>query len=205
MKNIGFLYAKRVYPVHYKDITFVFNDVDTMPYSKDFINYETTQGNIKHFYGYTYTLGGIVAIKGVDFEATNGFPNYWGWGYEDNAFKNRVDKNGFKIDRDQFYPILDKNILQLSDGISRIVNRGEFDRYVDEVRYKSNNEGLNTISLVSYKYDDSTGFLNIQTFKTPVDEKIELNKVHDMRDGSYPFKLSKQQKRGRPQMMMRFS
>ena len=204
MKNIGFLYAKSNYPDYYKNITFVFNDVDTMPYNKGFINYETTHGNVKHFYGYNYTLGGIVSITGADYEKTNGFPNYWAWGYEDNAFQNRVKLAGLHIDRSQFYPILDKNILQLKDGITRIVNRGEFDRYVDEFKYQNNNDGFSTVSNISYYYDTNTNFLNISSFETPISINPELNKVHDMREGTVPFKKTPQQRRGRPRMGMFF-
>ena len=204
MKNIGFLYGKSLYPNDYQNITFVFNDVDTMPYNKGFINYETTHGNVKHFYGYTYTLGGIVSITGADYEKTNGFPNYWAWGYEDNAFQNRVASAGLLIDRSQFYPILDKNILQLKDGITRIVNRGEFDRYVDELRFQNNSDGMNTLTNIVYQYVESTGFLNIGNFQTPIPEKPELNKVHDMREGTIPFQQNPQQRRGRPRMGMIF-
>jgi hypothetical protein len=171
MKNIGFLYAKSLYPNDYQNITFVFNDVDTMPYTKNFLNYETTHGTVKHFYGYTFTLGGIVSIKGAVFERVNGYPNYWAWGYEDNAFNNRVKLAGLFIDRSQFYPILDVHILQLKDGIIRTVNRGEYDRYVDEVKYNINNDGINTISNINHLYDNDTSFLNISNFTTLVEEK----------------------------------
>jgi len=198
------LYARSLYPDDYKNITFVFNDVDTMPYSKDLINYETTQGNVKHFYGYHFSLGGIVSITGADFEKTNGFPNYWAWGYEDNAFQMRVTAANLNIDRTQFYPILDKNILQLKHGITRIVNRGEFDRYVDETKYQNNYDGIYTISNISNIYDENTQFLNITNFDTPIAEKPELTKVHDMREGAVPFLRQGSQRRGRPRMGMNF-
>ena len=76
-KNIGFLAIKAKYPNDYKDITFVFNDIDTVPFSTIF-DFETVPGVVKHFYGFKYALGGIVALKGSDFEATNGYPNFWG-------------------------------------------------------------------------------------------------------------------------------
>ena len=202
MKNVGFLYAKSLYPNDYQNITFVFNDVDTMPYNKNFLNYETVQGNVKHFYGYTFTLGGIVSITGADYEKVNGFPNYWAWGYEDNAFNNRVKQSGINIDRSQFYPILDKNILQLKDGIERMVNRGEYDRYIDEVRFQHNIDGINTISNVMYSFDENTSFLNIASFQTPISEKPELNTVHDMRNGAVPFIRNPQQRRRGTMSMM---
>ena len=40
IKNLGFIAAKNKYPQHYKDITFIFNDVDTIPFYKIF-DYET--------------------------------------------------------------------------------------------------------------------------------------------------------------------
>jgi hypothetical protein len=121
MKNIGFLYAKSVYPEDYKNITFVFNDVDTMPKTKHLLDYNTQDGIIKHFYGHTNTLGGIVSIKGLDFEKTLGYPNLWAWGYEDNMLQIRAIKVGLTIDRSQFFNMGDPNILQLNENTNRIV------------------------------------------------------------------------------------
>ena len=200
MKNIGFLYVKNKYPNDYQNITLIFNDVDTMPYTKNFLHFDTTFGNIKHFYGYKYALGGIVSIKGVDFERVNGFPNYWAWGYEDNAFQTRVLNAGLQIDRSEFYPIMDKNIFQMKDGLQRIVNRKEFDRYVDEYKYNIVNDGIHTISGLSYQEDRETGFINVTAFTTGVPDNQSTNQVHDLRNGTIPFKMGR--RRGRMGMMM---
>ena len=121
-RNIGFLAIKHKYPEHYQDINFVFNDVDTVPFNKIF-NYETTAGVVKHYYGYKYALGGIVVMKGSDFERINGYPCFWGWGMEDNCLQKRCLRNGLVIDRSIFYPIGSPEILQLFDGISRIISK----------------------------------------------------------------------------------
>ena len=59
MKNIGFLIAKQLYPTTYQNITLVFNDVDTMPFNKNFIQFETQKGVVKHFYGFKKNLEGL--------------------------------------------------------------------------------------------------------------------------------------------------
>ena len=134
MKNIGFHILKQKYPTQYRNITLVFNDVDTLPFNKNFINYETSQGTVKHFYGFKHTLGGIVSIRASDFERINGFPNFWAWGYEDNMFYERAIRSKIEINREQFYPYADKNILHFYDGYVKQVNKKEFDRYA---RYHS--------------------------------------------------------------------
>lgn len=122
-KNIGFLAIKNKYPNDYKNITFVFNDVDTLPYDKDVLTYDTIPGTIKHFYGYTNALGGIVSIKGIDFERINGFPNYWAWGKEDNVLQDRALSKRLIIDRSCFFPIGHPSILQLFDGLTRVIDK----------------------------------------------------------------------------------
>jgi len=188
MKNIGFLAAKHTYPNDYKNITLVFNDVDTMPLNKNYLNYDTQEGNVKHFYGHTFALGGIVSIKAGDFESVNGFPNLWGWGYEDNLFQYRVLRfygsgSPMRIDRDQFHKILDKNILQLKDGIERTVNRGEFDQYM-----ANTTEGVHNITNLKYQIDAETGMVNVIRFSTGREENISQRLSYDLRNGPYPFK-----------------
>jgi len=191
MKNIGFLYVKQQYPESYKNITLVFNDVDTMPMTKNFLNYETNEGIVKHFYGYTFTLGGIVSIRCSDFEKVNGYANYWAWGYEDNVLQDRVLKAKLHIDRSQYYPIMDKNILQMKDGLTRLVNRGEFDKYEQENKTKKSVDGINTIKNLKYVYDESTNFLNVNSFVTKTEENKAQTQTHDMRRGAIPFKRTR--------------
>ena len=183
MKNIGFLVAKQIYPYDYKNITLVFNDVDTMPFNKNFLHYETSSGIVKHFYGYDFALGGIVSMNAYDFERINGYPNLWGWGFEDNCLQVRVKKaDNLQIDRGQFYPILDKNILQTTDGVTRIVNRNEFDQY-----YHNTTEGIYSITDLNYDIDENTGFVNIRNFNTGREQDLGQRKVHDLRNGAAPF------------------
>ena len=67
LKNIGFLYAKATYPQEYKDMTFIFHDIDHVPAVKGQFDYETTKGTVKHYFGFKHVLGGMFAIKGSDF------------------------------------------------------------------------------------------------------------------------------------------
>jgi len=182
MKNIGFLYVKNKYPRDYKSITLVFNDIDTMPFSKNFLHYQTIPGIVKHFYGFNYTLGGIVSITGEDFEHINGFPNFWAWGYEDNMLNQRVKASRITIDRTQFYPYADKNILHFLDGMTKYVNKDEHQRYVLNTR-----EGWNSIKNLHYEYDSKTQFINVTDFDTGISENKNTSFTHDLRNGTTPF------------------
>jgi len=160
MKNIGFIAMKYKYPDDYKNITFVFNDVDTLPYTKNLLHYETTPGVVKHFYGFKFTLGGIFSIRGADFEKINGFPNFWSWGGEDNYMLKRVELAGLYIDRSNFFNILDRNILQMCDGVKKIICRKEA-AYVVNL---SCNDGLITIRNLNFEIKDD--YVNVYFFQT---------------------------------------
>jgi hypothetical protein len=185
MKNIGFLAMKEKYPDSYKNITFVFNDIDTMPYTANFLNYSTTSGIVKHFYGYKFALGGIVSMVGADFERILGFPNFWAWGYEDNLLQNRAVAAGLTIDRSQFYPVMDKNIIQLKDGLERVVNRKEYDRFINKTT-----GGLLTIRNLVYTVEPNEGpskKIKVTGFSTETENLPGTNTIHDIRNGSKPF------------------
>lgn len=192
VKNIGFLAARDKYPQHYKNITFIFNDVDTIPFTKIF-DYETTHGVVKHYYGFKYALGGIVVMKGADFEKTNGFPGFWGWGMEDTVLQKRCEAVGLNIDRTVFYNIGSPEILQLFDGISRIISkkdpwRGDNDTGVD---------GLRTITQLKYTIDAKSenpndniftvnnpriSVVNVSTFLTHIPFGTEEYYNYDLRE-----------------------
>lgn len=160
-KNIGFMAMRDKYPLDYNDITFVFNDIDTIPHKKGMFDYETKRGVIKHFYGFRHALGGFFSIKGADFERLNGFINNWGWGYEDNALNVRADKAvGITIDRTHFWDIGNNNIIQLFDSVTRSLNLKNKDYFLKD----NINDGLTTIQGLKYKIQND--MINIETFNT---------------------------------------
>lgn len=185
-KNIGFLVLKNKYPNDYKNMTFVFNDVDTVPIEKNMLNYETHKGIVKHFFGFTYTLGGIFSITGEDFERCNGFPNLYGWGMEDNAMNDRVILNNIKIDRSVFYPIRSNKIINIFSDPRRIINNKE----PLDFKKKQLIDNLNNINNLEYtilsnkenslKNSSNEFIINISKYKTlknPLDEEYYIQDI----------------------------
>ena len=193
-KNIGFIAVKNKYPNDYKNITFVFNDIDTIPFA-DIFNYETSPGIVKHFYGFNYALGGIVSITGHDFEHINGFPCFWGWGVEDNVLQKRCEQHQITIDRSQFFTIGNPNILHLFDGVQRIINKKDPWRAAHDDGY----DGIQTIHKLKYTIDnakqstnpldnihviDLSNFfiINISTFMTSTKFENDNYHTYDLRE-----------------------
>jgi N-terminal region of glycosyl transferase group 7 len=199
MKNIGFLAMKAKYPNDYKNISFVFNDVDTMPYNKNVFNYATTQNNIKHFYGYLYALGGIISILGSDFEKMQGFPNLWCWGFEDNMLQFRAQKNKINIDRTNFFPILSKEVIQLVDDVYKKTNKSEFDRYIND---KPDN--IFTITDLQYEIDEENQTIRVKYFNIPYKNNPSKNEEYDIRSGAKPFDYVPTIRRYKSSMKMNF-
>lgn len=174
MKNIGFMAMRDKYPEAYKNITFIFHDVDTWPTDKSLINYTTTPGVVRHFYGYKFALGGMFAIKGADFEKSKGFPNLWGWGIEDNAMNDRCLAAGLVIDRSQFYDITDTRIARTFDGFKRIISRR------DTLMYKENGcDNLNDLKNVKWAFHNE--YINIRSFDCTMNSNEQFYAPVDIR------------------------
>ena len=182
VKNIGFLAVKEKYPDHYKNITFVFHDIDTLPFDR-ILDYKTRTGEVKHFYGFEHSLGGIFSIKGEDFELTMGFPNLWGWGMEDSVIHDRCLSLGLLINRNEFYKIGSPEILHLFDGVQRIINPGEQHNLgknieninitaLHEISYEIDTESTNPVDNIFITENKRLFYVNIKTFKT-------LNRIND--------------------------
>jgi hypothetical protein len=177
MKNLGFIAIRDKYPNDYKNITFIFNDVDTFPCEKGLIDYTTTKGIVKHYYGTTFALGGIFSIKGEDFELTKGFPNFWGWGIEDNLMNDRCIKNELIIDRTLFYKMMDKRILRPFDGFNRVISKKDAIVY----KYKTP-DSLNDLSDI--KMIIKNEFINITNFECIMKHNDQIYENFDIRKGN---------------------
>lgn len=177
MKNLGFIAIKNKYPNNYKDITFIFNDVDTFPNEKGMIDYVTTPGIVKHYYGFKFALGGIFSIKGADFEKAKGFPNFWGWGLEDNIMNERCISTGLTIDRSCFYDITDTRINRPFDGFLRTVSKRDANVYKYETPDNMNH-------LTNIKYTIQNEFINITNFDCIMKHDEQVYYTYDIRQGS---------------------
>ena len=149
MKNLGFIYVKRTYPNDYKNIHLIFQDIDTIPMSKDIIHFDTKEGEIKHYYGFKQALGGIFSIRASDFEILNGFPNFWGWGFEDNVIQERAEKANMIINRDDWFKNRDENYYNFHSTDFRNVNNSSRAKY-NETR-KQPHKGITEITNIKYQ------------------------------------------------------
>ena len=160
MKNIGFLYVKQNYS-NYKDITLVFNDIDTIPAEKGLLDYKTRQGIVKHFYGFKFALGGIVSITAGDFEKVGGFPNYWNWGYEDNVLHYRVNTDkSITIDYNVFFEFGSMQILHEMDSITKVFLK----KKPTKTLLSTETDGIHNVDVSKWNFDPSNNFLHIERF-----------------------------------------
>ena len=82
------------------DDTVILQDVDTLPLEPTVANCyagAARDAEAVGIYTVPYTLGGVTKLTQSSFERMNGFPtNYWGWGWEDLALRERADMAGVR-------------------------------------------------------------------------------------------------------------
>lgn len=182
MKNIGFLAMRDKYPNNYKDITFIFNDIDTYPVTKNVLNYDTVSGTIKHFFGFTFALGGIFSITGADFEKCGGFPNYWGWGLEDTVMQRAALAAKIKINRDNFFAFGDsKNIVQRQHSTKRLTTKKE------PWRFQTNNINETYKDIKNLQYHIENEYIQVTNFTVKFLPSSDVYYVHDFINGPAPL------------------
>jgi hypothetical protein len=147
MLNVGFLEVCKIRP----DGLFIFHDVDIYPTSWGSISYDTPPNHIRHAIGLNENLGGICCFWKKEFETINGFPNYYGWGIEDNTIFYRAQKHGIPIDI--------KHAVDLNDT-SRCIQRDHSRPNTDHVVHvntehhkKEVETGNHTNGLSSLRYE----------------------------------------------------
>lgn len=180
LKNIGFMYYRDKYPDNYKDIQFIFHDIDTIPYTKELWSYETKKGIVKHFYGYKFALGGILTIFGEDFEKINGFPCFWSWGFEDNILQKRVLSNNMEIDRSEFYNIQSKEVLHFFDGYERNMSIEN----VSRINNCNKNDGISSLNDINFSIDDENMMIHVYSFNTLIDSKNDHYVDYNIKNGT---------------------
>ena len=181
MRNIGFLEAKKEFPDTYKDIDFVFHDLDNLVGKKNIVKFTTEPNEVNHIFGnyIGYNIGGIFVMKGRDFEKINGYPNFWGWGSEDEELWHRCSEAKMKIIRDKF-SWKDPRVVHLdhSNNIPatlKVINT--FNMEAMDIKKKHNkriNDGLHTlrdITIYKRKMSPSVNMFNVTVFKCNMNEK----------------------------------
>ena len=160
LKNIG---ALHVSSLGNGNPTLVFHDVDTIPRYPLSIDYGANPGEVNHIYGNDDALGGIFAVKLYDFFHAGGFPNLWGWGYEDNVMTARMRKAGVAIDRSHKIRLTDYTRIARLDLASQPPTRDVCLKSLKSVR-KGTCDGLIHLSNIRTSIEES--FLKVHRFQS---------------------------------------
>lgn len=183
--NIGFTVAKKRRCSHV-----VFHDVDLIPVDVDYSYSHLPFSLISDNLPFRSYFGGATMFPIEDFEAVNGFSNfYWGWGFEDDDLLYRCHKNGnIKLDKWNEYPQRENNITAHLNGVDAYIKVGNIIDYrksfaievlfrKDKVEYDPNRDSdiYNIFSTCSRDtsftlYYSSFGRLSLQAFD--LDENI---------------------------------
>lgn len=111
-----------------------FHDVDLLP-GEDIIDeylIPLAPRTVRHIarawkrYDSDTYMGGIVLMRQGDFKRANGFPNdFWGWGGEDDEFRERVVGKGYNIERTRIGTIYDQEQLTVAQKLQYLKETGQ--------------------------------------------------------------------------------
>ena len=163
MKNIGAIAAKMKYPNDWGRLTLVFHDVDSLPRSPNAVNYGCEPGWVNHIYGNDTALGGIFSIRAYDFFRSGGFPNIWGWGYEDNSMTKRAKMSGLRIDRDRKIAIDDFTRIVRTDKAGPPSPKAVSQPDVIRI-FRGRGDALAHVSVISHTWEGDV--LKVHRFRT---------------------------------------
>ena len=162
LKNIGF-HISNLETQEIDNVHFILSDLDLIPSHPLIPDYIRKPDNPIHLAnrGTRYTnnkgeslnkafFGGVISVNETDFIKANGYPNdFWGWGGEDEALKERFIKNKIKIDK-SIEPVVDLEEFVDFDGKNNFLkqnklkdNRKKEKIIRDNIEWKNN--GLNNI------------------------------------------------------------
>jgi len=155
LTNVGFIESQRDGFSDY----YVKTDVDIFPLTNDLIEY-TPYSGVRHLYGHRHSLGGIFSFDRVSFIKTNGHSNeYFGWGWEDVDFLERLSICNIVIDKSNFVERRTNQFIH--DAITKehentknetySINRKLLNLKINS--YKESIEGMLNDGLNSCKYD----------------------------------------------------
>jgi hypothetical protein len=163
LKNIGALHVHRLWGSEAGNITLVFHDIDTLPIFPLTINFSCRPHTVSHIYGNSSALGGIFSIRIQDFFRAHGFPNIWGWGYEDNILTQRTERIGMVIQREYKIALRDMSrIIRLdihTHNSTRAISITDLKRVLSK-----QTDGIFDIGNIVFKSEDDT--LRVQHFTT---------------------------------------
>ena len=152
--NIGFLEGIKI---NQNCLNIYLNDVDNYPLQDYVIDYNSKIKTVKHIYGHTFSLGGLVAFNKNIFKKINGFSNnYFGWGHEDEDLITRVKINNIDIDRSELVE-RGREKGKIFDDRSVITKRSNYKngKLLSEYRkkYAKNKNSILEDGLITCKYN----------------------------------------------------
>uniref|UniRef100_A0A914V7I7 Galactosyltransferase C-terminal domain-containing protein n=1 Tax=Plectus sambesii TaxID=2011161 RepID=A0A914V7I7_9BILA len=147
---------------------YFFHDVDTIPESgiltyccspNSVIHYASARSTREFTMGYEGYFGGVVAATASQFRRANGFSNgFWGWGAEDDEFRERVLASGQRISR---IPLAEGRYLVFDHSRDKS-NYNERLKKVKEVSKVWKQDGLNSAKYSVDAILDKTYYTEIQ-------------------------------------------